>query len=163
MKISILYVSKSGNTKTMAEAILSGINKVGGVDARAFDIEGDVDVDFVNDSQGVILGTPTYLANTCWQIKKWLDEAREFKLAGKLGGAFATANYVHGGADIAILSILQHLLVKGMLVYSGGGAYGAPVIHLGPVTLKETMEKDTPTFVTYGERFASKVVEMYSK
>ena len=35
----------------------------------------------------------------------------EYNLAGKLDGTFATANYVHGGADIAMQCALLHLMI----------------------------------------------------
>ena len=54
---------------------------------------------------------------------------------------FATADYPQGGADTAILTIINHLMVKGMLVYSGGSALGQPFIHLGAVALKENFEQ----------------------
>ena len=51
-----------------------------------------------------------------------------YGLTGKLGGAFATAEYLHGGAELGIQTILDHMLVLGMMAYSGGGAYGAHLI-----------------------------------
>ena len=94
----------------------------------------DRDEDFVRDSRCVILGTPTYFASTAAEVKTWLDtSAKKLGLAGKLGGAFATSNVPQGGPVMAIESILTQLLVKGMLVYSGGTSLGKPNIHLGPV------------------------------
>ena len=72
----------------------------------------------------------------------------------KLGGAFATANYVHGGADIAMQCVLLHLMMTGMMVYSSGGSKGAPVIHLGPVAIGGELEKYEELFEIYGKRFA---------
>ena len=40
--------------------------------------------------------------------------------AGKLGGAFATEQYTHGGGTQVIHSILIIEMVNGMLCYSGG-------------------------------------------
>lgn len=50
----------------------------------------------------------------------------------------ATADCWHGGADLAISSILLHMLVKGMLVYLL--RCGRPYIHIGPVALMEDLE-----------------------
>lgn len=66
-----------------------------------------------------------------------------------------------GGADVAIQSVLGHMLVKGMLVYSGGGAWGLPYIHLGAVALKENFEASKPMFRTFGERVAQKAKELF--
>ena len=61
MKLSVIYDSKTGNTKEAAEWIASGMMEVDGVEAKAFSIE-NVDVDFVNESAGVVIGSPSYAA-----------------------------------------------------------------------------------------------------
>ena len=107
------------------------------------------------------MGTPTYHANPCWQIKKWLDETSNTYLKGKIGAAFATADYPQGGADIAISTILMHLMVDGMLLYSGGSSQGQPFIHLGAVALKENFEESKAVFEVFGTRIAEKTKELF--
>lgn len=159
--MSVLYYSRSGNTKAMAEAIAQGMRKVEGVDAEIFPLDA-INVDFVKESKCVVLGTPTYLASMAAEVKAWLDRPNaDLGLAGKIGGTFATQDYLHGGADIAIQGILGHLMVKGMATYSGGGACGKPVIHLGPVALKDHLDEARDTFVIYGERMAKKTTELF--
>ena len=161
MKMSVLYYSRTGNTKKMAEAVAEGMRKVDGVEAGVFPLDG-IDETFVKESRSVVVGTPTYLATFATDMKIWLDQPNPaLGLAGKLGGAFATQDYLHGGADIAIQAILSHLMVKGMMTYSGGGALGKPVIHLGPVALKDHLDEAKDTFVLYGERMARKAVELF--
>ena len=53
------------------------------------------------------------------------------------------------------------MMVFGMLTYSGGSAYGKPYIHLGPVALKDELEKSEDIFRTYGQRMATKAVEVF--
>jgi len=79
----------------------------------------------------------------------------------KSGGAFATANYIHGGGELGIRLILDHLLCHGMLIYSGGVAYGNPVIHLGPVALTGHLEESIDIFKLYSQRMATKTVELF--
>lgn len=161
MKMCVLYHSKTGNTKQMAEAIVRGMQAVDGVEAKAMPM-GEMDEVWVQESKCVVLGSPIYYASMSAEVKTWLDtQARKCGLAGKIGGAFATADYLHGGGDIGIQSILSHMLVYGMLVYSGGGAFGKPVIHLGPVALKGHLEESEETFVLYGQRMANKTAEVY--
>lgn len=158
-KISIVYYSKSGRTAMMAGAIAKGIETVPGVEAHQFDLE-HLDEACLRESCAVVVGTPTYHANPCWQIKKWLDESGKYHLGGKLGAAFATADYAQGGADVAISTILTHLMVNGMLVYSGGASLGQPYIHLGAVALRDTVERDKQLFETFGQRIAEKVQQL---
>jgi len=48
-----------------------------------------------------------------------------------------------------------------MLTYSGGIAYGNPVIHLGPVALTGRLDESKKTFKLYGQRMATKTVEIF--
>ena len=77
MKISILYFSKTGKTREMAEMVAAGARTVPGTDIRLFELD-KIDPDYLNESCAVIFGTPTYYANTCWQIKKWLTSLTPF-------------------------------------------------------------------------------------
>lgn len=156
MKISILFFSKTGTTKEAAEYIIEGINTVEGTEVKAFSID-EIDADWVRKSSCVIVGTPTYYADLAGSVKLFLENTKEYALSGKLGGAFATADYVHGGGDIAIETILRHMMVLGMSVYSGGGSYGKPVIHLGPVAIKDNLADFKDTFKIYGHRMATQV------
>lgn len=161
MKLSVLYYSRTGNTRKMAECIAEGMRRHSGVETGVFSLDA-IDADFVRESRCVVLGTPTYLATMAAPVKIWLDEqARNYGLPGKVGGAFATQDYLHGGADIGIQALLAHMMVMGMLVYSGGGSFGKPVIHLGPVALKDKLDEACDTFLTYGERMAGKTAELF--
>lgn len=161
MKISILYFSKTGHTKEMANVIADGIRKVPNIEVGVFALD-NIDDKFLLDSKAVIFGTPTYYANTCWQIKKWFDESNNYNLEGKIGAVFSTAHYAQGGADTAILTIINHLMVKGMLVYSGGSALGKPFIHLGAVAIDENFEESKSMFSIFGERIALKAKELFN-
>ena len=161
MKMSVIYHSKSDNTKNMAEIIVEGMNSVENAQARAFSID-DIDENWVKQSKCVVVGTPIYMATLTGKLKLWLEnEARGLELAGKIGGAFATAGYVHGGGELGIRTILDHLMCYGMLTYSGGGSYGKPVIHLGPVAITENIDQFNETFKLYGERMAQKTMEIF--
>lgn len=163
MRISVIYDTKTGNTKKAAEFIVKGIKEVNGMDAKAFNIT-NVDDEYAKTSQGIIIGSPTYSAYLTARMKTWLeDNLKPLNVAGKLGGAFATANYVHGGGELTMQCILTHEMVKGMMVYSGGGAYGVPVIHLGPVALGEKLDEFEELFVIYGKRFAMQTISVFSE
>lgn len=161
MKSAVIYVSKTGTTREMAEVIAEGMMSVGGVEAQTYAI-GDIDSEWVKESSCIVIGTPIYMANMCGEMKLWLErECRNYGVAGKIGGAFATADYVHGGGELGIQTILDHLLVLGMLTYSGGGACGKPVIHLGPVAMKGRLDESRETFRLYGQRMAAKAAELF--
>ena len=160
MKISILYSSRTGKTERVAKLIEEGVKRVQGIEVKAMNLN-EIDKEFIDDSKGIIFGTPTYYANMSWEMKKWIDESSSFNLEGKLGAAFSTANSIAGGSDIALLAILNHLMVKGMLVYSGGVAFGKPKTHLGYVQINEIVENEDENARIFGERIAKKVSQIF--
>lgn len=160
MKISILYSSRTGKTEKVAKLIEEGIKRIQGIEVKAMNLN-EIDKEFIDASKGIIFGTPTYYANMSWEMKKWIDESSSFNLEGKLGAAFSTANSIAGGSDIALLAILNHLMVKGMLVYSGGVAFGKPKTHLGYVHINEIIENEDENARIFGERIAKKVSQIF--
>ena len=103
VKFAVIYYSKTGHTREMGEEIAEGIRKQGG-EVKLFSIEEPLDNEYISECGGVIFGTPVYLANTCWQMKKWFDtESASVKLAGKLGGVYSTAHFAQGGGDVALM------------------------------------------------------------
>ena len=79
-KALVIYYTKSGNTKKMAEAVAEGIQKAG-VEAVVKDIE-DVKVDELLKYEGIAIGSPTYYGSMSAQIKQLLDDSVKFH--GKL-------------------------------------------------------------------------------
>ncbi|MBY0754941.1 flavodoxin family protein [Clostridium sardiniense] len=160
MKVSILYDSKSGHTREVGEIIKKGIERVDGIEIKCMNIE-EIDKEFLDESKGVVFGTPTYLANTTANMKKWLDDSHDINLEGKLASFYATADYIWGGADTAILTLINQIIVKGMLIYSGGAALGKPFIHLGYISVNGVNDKDIDTPMIFGERIGKKVKELF--
>lgn len=160
MKISILYSSRTGKTERIANLIAEGVKRVEGIEVKLMKLD-EVDKEYIESSDGIIFGTPTYYANMSWEMKKWIDESSSYNLEGKLGAAFSTANSIAGGSDVALLAILNHLMVKGMLVYSGGVAFGKPKTHLGYVHINEIEENEDENARIFGERIAKKVSQIF--
>jgi len=146
----------------MTEVIAEGMLSVEGVTVNVFSFT-EADHAYIKESSCVLFGTPTYLASMSGAMKNWLEgPAFKLGLAGKLGGAFSTADYLHGGGDIGIMNILNHLMVLGMLTYSGGSSFGNPVIHLGPVALRKSFSDYEDVFRIYGQRVATKSKELFT-
>lgn len=157
MRLAIVYDTKTGNTAKMAEYLIEGFTAVDGAEAKAFPITA-VDEEYVKASDALIVGTPTYNGYLTARMKARLESApAKLNVAGKLGGAYATATFIHGGGDLAIQCILTHLLVDGMMVYSSGQAKGMPVIHLGPVAIAPDLDAFADLFRIYGKRMAEQV------
>lgn len=117
MQILILYYSKGGNTRKVAEQIAEGIESVSGVNALLKSTQEVKKEDFV-DSAGVIAGSPVYFGAMAWDLKRVFDEyvVIRRKMENKVGAAFATSGDPSGGKETTIISILQCLLIYGMIV-----------------------------------------------
>lgn len=167
MKLAVIYDSKTGNTKKAAEWIAEGMNEISGIEAAAFSID-NLDEAFVKDAKGLVVGSPSYAAALTPALHSWLlDNGGKLEFGGKLGGAFATEQYSHGGGDTVIQNILTIEMVNGMLCYSGGGACGSPCIHLGPIGVNDNVEKHNgmdhyrDNFKIFGKRFAEKAKAIF--
>ncbi len=168
MKCAVIYDSQTGNTRRAAEWIAEGMREAG-AECGVFRIDA-VDEAFVREAKGVVIGSPSYAALMTADMRAWLlSSGGKLGMGGKLGGAFATGQYTHGGGELVIQSILTNELVWGMLCYSGGAACGRPVIHIGPIGVNGNVEPHNDLenyrdyFTVYGRRFAAKAAELFGE
>ena len=160
MKAAIVFDSRTHTTEKAAGFIAEGLKSVDGIEARYFNID-EADFEYIQHSHLVIFGSPTYMASVTAKMKSWLENnVGKLKLAGKIGGAYATEQYIHGGAENAIQEMLVFMMVMGMMTYSGGSACGKPVIHLGPVGMSPDIESFEDLFVTYGQRMGEQLLKI---
>jgi NAD(P)H dehydrogenase (quinone) len=161
VKIAIVYHSETGNTQQMAGLVLQGCLRIPGIEARCMPVDG-VDEEYVVAASAVILGSPTYEGSCTWQMKRYIDTAGK-GLAGKLGGVFASQNWPGGGgASFAELTMIAGMLVRGMLIYSGGIAEGQPYLHFGAVSARAPEEElYRERCLKLGENIARKAVELF--
>ncbi len=117
MQILILYYSKGGNTKKLAQAIAKGVEEVDGVKSIIKTTDEVTKEDF-SDSDGIIAGSPVYFGVMAAQLKKIFDEfvGVRRKMEGKVGAAFATSADASGGKETTMMSIIQVLLIYGMII-----------------------------------------------
>ena len=149
MKISILYVSQSGNTECAAEYIADGIMaRFPFIEVKLMSIrDQEVDLDFLQQSEAVIFGAPVYCAGVSWELKQWFDSHVRLDLSGKIGAAFVTAQSPVGGVDTAIMDIVRNMLLKKMLVFSGAGEKTENRFQLGAIGIAKTLEQDASQFL----------------
>ena len=72
-----------------------------------------------------------------------------------------TAQSPTGGTDTAIMETLRHMLLKGMLVFSGMGA--GHNFQIGAVGLARDMEASTEQFEAFGECVVQTALELFGK
>ena len=85
--------------------------------------------DFLN-SDGIIAGSPVYFGVMSANLKQVFDEfvSLRKKMEGKVGAAFATSGDITGGKETTMMSIIQVMLIYGMIIVgdpmSASGHYG---------------------------------------
>jgi NAD(P)H dehydrogenase (quinone) len=162
MKISIVFHSETGNTEKMAEWVERGCQMIDDIETKCMSVDA-IDAYFLRESKAVIFGSPTYEGGCSWRMKKYLD-VEAFDLGGKLGGVFASQNWPGGGgASFAEMVMIAALLVRGMIVYSGGIATGKPFLHFGAVSTRAP-EDDfyQQRCLKLGQNIAKKARELFS-
>lgn len=161
VKAAVVYHSETGNTKRQAELVAEGLGAVKGVDEVRMMTVGDYDGAFLASAQIVVLGSPTYEGTCSWQMKRFLDTVKG-DLAGKLGGVFCSQNWPGGGgASFAEMSIIAGMLVRGMLVYSGGITVGRPFLHFGAVSTREPEGFDADRARKLGENLGRMGITLF--
>jgi len=128
--VLVVYYSRGGNTRQMAELVAEGATGAGAdVDLKAV---GKVSPEALLDYDGIVMGSPTYYGQMSAEIKALLDQSVEFhgKLDGKVGGAFSSAANIGGGNETTIMGILEAMLIHGMIIQ--GTPQGD---HYGPVAV----------------------------
>ena len=117
MNILILYYSKGGNTQKLAEAIADGVRQVDGGQCIIKDTSTVTKDDFIS-CDGLIAGSPVYFGTMAAGMKDVFDKfvGIRRKMEGKVGAAFATSGDPTGGKETTIMSIIQAMLIYGMVI-----------------------------------------------
>ena len=117
MQVLVMYYSKTGHTKKLAEEIAKGAAEVGGVTAVVKSVAQVTKDDFVS-ADGIIAGSPVYFGTMAAELKAVFDQfvGVRRKMEDKIGAAFATSGDQSGGRETTIMSIIQALLIYGMII-----------------------------------------------
>lgn len=114
----------------MAEETAVGVRSTG-AEATVCEVD-NCAVDQLLDYDGIIAGSPTYYGILAGPLKDFFDRSvvHHGKLEGKVGGAFSSAGVLGGGSETTIISILQIMLVHGMIVQgqARGNHYGVAAV-----------------------------------
>lgn len=113
----MLYHSKTGNTKKVAEAIAEGVNQVNGV-TSVLKSASDVTKDDFLECNGIIAGSPVYFGTMAAELKQVFDTFLGTRRAmeDKIGAAFATSADPSGGKETTMMSIIEAMLIYGMII-----------------------------------------------
>ncbi len=136
--ILVLYYSRTGATRTLAEQIVRGVETVASAEAVLRTVppvspvseqtapeipeEGPpyLSLDELESCDGLALGSPTRFGNMAAPLKHVLDSTSGLWLSGALAGkpaaVFTSTGSLHGGQESTLLTMMIPLLHHGMLI-----------------------------------------------
>ena len=130
VKVLVVYDSKTGNTEKMAFAVAKGAEEVSGVEVAVKKVKKTSPSDLLG-ADSIVMGSPTYFGQMSAKLKALIDESIKVhkKLGGKVGAAFTSSGGTASGAETTLLSILQAMLIHGMIISgnAAGNHYGVAV------------------------------------
>ena len=149
-EILVLYYSRHGAVKEMAQLVARGIETVDGVAARLRTVPPVstvtqavapavpetgapyVELKDLEECIGLALGSPTRFGNMAAPLKSFWDTTGEMWLKGTLAGRpaalFTSTSSLHGGHESTLVSMMLPLLHHGMLIV--GVPYSEPELML---------------------------------
>ena len=156
-KILIVYYSRNGSTRQMAQQIARGVESVAGAEAvlrtvpevsmvceQIADSIPDSGAPYVSlqdlqNCDGLALGSPTHFGNMAAPLKYFVDSTVPLwfagGLSGKPAGVFTATGSMHGGQESTLLSMMLPLMHHGMLMVS---------LPCNEIALRETVSGGTP-------------------
>jgi len=154
--VLVVYDSHTGNTEKMALAVVKGVKQVEGASVTLKKADQATLQDLL-DTDGIIMGSPTYFGQMSAELKALLDKSIEIheKLEGKVGAAFTSAGGTATGAETTLLSIVQAMLVHGMIVQGRSDDK-----HYGVAALESPDEEELKLCKELGKRTASLVLKL---
>ena len=160
MQILILYYSKGGNTRKLAQEIAKGVEAVPDMISVLKTCDAVTKEDFLN-SEGIIAGSPVYFGSMTAELKKVFDDfvSVRKKMENKIGAAFATSGDPSGGKETTMIGIIQCFLIYGMII--AGDPMDATG-HYGVSCVGAPDEKTSENGFKMGKRVADICVKMSS-
>lgn len=186
----ILFYSRYGATKKMAELIALGANSTELVDAQLRTVpslheqksdKSSPEIlatrdDLIN-CNGLIVGSPTRFGNMTANLKHFFEDTLDIWLSGQLigkpAGVFTSSSTLHGGQESTLLSMMLPLLHHGMVIsgipyhhpslhqtQTGGTPYG-PSHVAGALNQNPTSPDERSLCIAFGKQMASLVNKLH--
>jgi NAD(P)H dehydrogenase (quinone) len=145
----VIYYTRSGNTKEMAELIASSMNESDlPTECKSVD---KVKAEDLLKYDAIVIGSPTYYGQMAAPLKELIDEtvSHHGALDGKVGAAFSSAANIGGGNETTVMGILEAMIIEGMVVQ--GDPMGD---HYGPISIGKPDERVKEQCLRRGKRIA---------
>ena len=151
MKVIIVYESRYGNTKRVAEMIIEAMKEVGGLETDLV-LYKEADLDKIPEYDAILIGSPTHIGGPTRGIKKFIDKLGKLGLEGKVGAVFGTYKYDFEKAVKKMENRINEK-VPGLKILAPGLSIKVKGIK-GPI-----LEEDLPKCKEFGKKIGSKMKE----
>ena len=183
--ILVLYYSRHGATAQVAKIIARGVHMVQGCDAHIRCVSSpdhtdtqhsQVSLEDLKSCDALALGSPSYYGGLAAPLKAFIDSTTALWMNGTLQGkpacVFTSSGSMHGGQEMALMSMLVPLMHHGMLIMglpyteaalnttqSGGTPYGPSFV--AGTDGSKTIDKDEKQLcLAMGSRLAQTAIKL---
>lgn len=87
--VIVIYATKFGNTKLVAEKIAEGMSEAEGIETTVRDVK-EVDFEEIIDYDAILIGSPAHFRGPVGGIKKLIDKLGKLDLKAKQAAVFDT-------------------------------------------------------------------------
>ncbi len=150
VKVFVVYDTKYGNTKLVAEKIVEGMREVEDIETAISDVE-EVDLEKVADSEAILIGSPNHMGGPARTIRKFIDKLGKLDLKAKWVAVFDT--YLGGDFEKAVKKMEKRIgeKVPGMKLITSGlsirvGGMKGPIV-----------EAELPKCKDFGKKIANQL------
>ncbi len=127
--VVIVYVSRYGHTKLLAEAVAEGAREAGAEVTLITATDAAKSLETIDRADAVIFGSPTYMGNMAWEMKafieagvgRWVSRAWKDKIAG----CFVNSSNFSGDKLNTQMGLMVSAMQQGMIWVSLEGLPGS--------------------------------------
>ena len=153
LKIFIVYDTKYGNTKLVAEKIVEGIREVKGIETSIADVK-EVNPKEVTDSDALLIGSPNHIGRPARGIEEFIDRLGKLDLKVKWVAVFNTHMADDERAQVKMEKRIGEKL-PGLKLISPGLSIKINGMN-GPIA-----ESELPKCVDFGKKIAAHLSPFY--
>jgi len=120
IRVAIIYHSKQGHTKILAEEVAKGVQSIGSHADLIFVAENKIDWELLNNSDAMIFGSPTYLGNVTGEYKlHFMDASGDAylnqKWKNKIAAGFTNSHSASGDKLTVLIQMAIFAAQHGMI------------------------------------------------
>jgi flavodoxin len=150
--VIVIFDTKHGNTKQIAEEIGAGIREAGDIDCTVANFK-DTDPSSLTSYDGILFGCPVHIFSATRGMKGFINKAAKAGIAGKIGTTFETylaASHL-GKATAKLESIISDKASEFDLIIPGFSALVKGME--GPLE-----ESEIPKAREFGKKFGQRLL-----